>query len=850
MSPSRACAAAAPFPRTRPVSSCPASGSLLARLRGVATSVTRASAAASRFAASPVRNAALPALLVLTGFLPTVPPFLSPSRAQEGSPGAGSAGQFSPQFLPKLEVPFVDAPIRIDGDLDEPGWRQAARARGFAEVNPGDQIRPPVDSEAWVAYDRANFYLALIARDDPGTVRAGLRERDQIWMDDYFGVMLDTYGDHAWGYEFFVNPLGIQGDLRIDTNGEDNPSPDYIWHSMGRVTEDGWQVEIAIPFSSLRFPDREEQVWRANFWRDHRRDVRRQIAWAATDRDNPCWMCQWGTLTGIRGVRPSRDLSVVASVIGYRDGRLVESHDAGPDRPAEGLRFEDPHGEAGLNLRYAVTSTSTAEATINPDFSQIESDASRIDVNEPYALFYDERRPFFQEGNELYRMPITAVYTRSIQDPAVAGKLLGTFGRTAVAWTAARDDDAPILFPLEERSFIRPGGEAWSNLLRVRRALGEDSYLGLVATDRRHDGSGGSTLAGLDGAFRFRQNLRLQFHAAGSRTEEPDDSLRARGLEGITFGRGGRRHTLALDGESFDGAAAYASLGYGSRVVHVGVEGSSYAPGFRADQGFVTRTDTQTLNAWGELNFRPNGRRIVSWTPQLAVGRMWDHAGRFQDEWLTPEISWSMRRQTAFSVEGMWSRERFREKMMPGIRRFTFEVESRPLEVLSASAKLDLMRTIYRTFDSDLRPFTGRGVRLAASASIWIGSRLQLGPELSYERLRQPAGPASPGRLLYDGWILRDRLDFQFSRATSLRLVTEYDKFDRSLRIEPLLTYRLNALSMVYFGIADRYDQIRLERFLGWGGAVEPPEEPPTVRRDWRLTGTQIFAKVQYLFRV
>lgn len=787
----------------------------------------------------------------------------SPADAAGAGGSTDPAAGFRPQFKPTLEVVRATGPIRIDGELDEEAWRHAARATGFAEVDPGDQIRPPVESEAWVTYDDEHLYLALIARDDPAQVRVGLHERDRIWTDDYFGLMLDTYGDHAWGYEFFVNPLGIQGDLRIDTNGNDDPSPDYIWHSRGRLTADGWQVEIAIPFASLRFPDRQEQRWRANFWRDHQRDARRRYAWAATDRDDPCWMCQWGTLTGIRGIRPRRELSAIASAVGYRDGFRAHDGSTPVDPASAGLRFDDPRGEAGLNLRYALSATSTAEATINPDFSQIESDAGRITANEPFAIYLEEKRPFFQEGIELYSTPVTAIYTRSIADPSGAAKLLGTFGRTAIAWTAAHDEQTPYLVPLAERSFVVGGTGSWSNLLRIRRAFGTDGHLGLAGTHRRAEGDAANTTIGLDGAFRFLHGLRLSGQVLASRTAEPDDSTLApasssqrQAFLAETFGRGGRRYTARFDGETYDGSALSAALTHSSRHWNSELSFASYSPSFRADNGFINRNDSETLNLWSGANLRPNGRTLVSWQPSLSAGRIWDHSGRFQDEWLTPELSMVFRYQTAVRTELMWSRERFREVLFPGIRRLTIAAETKPHEALTCALQADFMRTIYRTFDPATRPFLGRGTRVGLDLTLRTGSRLQFAPSLDYERLKNPEGD----RLIYDGWILRNRVDLMFSPATALRLVSEYNSFDESLSVEPLLTYRLNALSVVYVGMTERYERLAPPAPAAGSGrrtvaaaafdAMEETREGTRTDPVWRLGATQVFAKVQYLFRI
>jgi hypothetical protein len=638
--------------------------------------------------------------------------------------------------------------------------------------------------------------------------------------------MLDTYGDHSWGYEFFVNPLGIQGDLRMHSGGEEDISYDLIWYSKGTVTPDGYQVEIAIPFASLRFPAGEEQAWSVNFWRDHPRGVRRRYAWAATNRDDPCWMCQWGTLTGIRGIRPARDLEILPSAIGTLAGGRRE-------QPGGGDRFayEDPRGEAAVGFRYGITSTSSAELTVNPDFSQIESDAGQIDINEPFTIFYSEKRPFFLEGSELFQTYLPAVYTRSISDPIAAGKVIGSRGRTSFAWTIGRDESTPVILPLEERSFYLTAGQSWANIVRIRQSLGTDSHIGFLATDRRLDGGGSNTLAGIDGSVRFMRHWRLRAQVLGSRTIEANDSTVTRTLRGLTFDRG--RRTLAFDGEKFSGAAAYASFSRSGRIWSGDLEYDGRHPAFRADDGFITRTDYHSVNVWNGFDFNPNGTTILSWMPSLSIGRLWDNQGRFQDEWLVGDISAGFKRQSSIEVEGLLSRERFREKMIPGIRRVSIHGSIRPNERIGLASEITLGRSIYRTFDPLVEPFLGRITGLSAESTLKLLQRLSLATTLEYQRMKSADGTS----LIYDDWILRNRLDFQINREGAVRLIAEYGRLDRIFSLEPLLTYRLNAFSVFYLGIADRYDH---------------PEAPGLGGRGdtWDLRSRQVFGKIQYLFRV
>jgi len=766
--------------------------------------------------------AAFLCVLLLPAWATGQPPD-GPAQEQPGAPAP-----FRPQFRPTLEIHPASGPIEIDGEIEDLGWRDAARATGFAEVSPGDQIAPPYQTEAWVTYDEKNFYVALVAEDDPRAVRVSLRNRDDIWNDDYYGFLLDTYGDLNWGYEFFTNPLGIQGDLRLHSGGEEDLSYDLIWHSRGKVTARGYQIEIAVPFASLRFPAGEAQTWRINFWRDQQRDVRRRMAWAATNRDEACFMCQWGTLTGIRGIHPSRSLELIVSAIGTQSG------EAGEESAAERrLDYSDPEGEAALSARYALSSTSSTEVTVNPDFSQIESDAGQIDINEPFTIYYEEKRPFFLEGSEQYRTLLQAVYTRSISNPRAAGKLLGSHGRASLAWTLAWDEDSPVILPLEERSFYRNAGTSRVNLLRAQRAFGTDSHLGWLLTDRRFEAGGGGTLSGFDGSARFLRNWRLRAQALASRFDEPPDMAGMPDLPALTFDHD--RHTLAFDGERLAGHAVKAILERSGRVWNSSIEFDERHPSFRADNGYISRNDYRLLDLWNGFTFQPNGSVIVSWQPSMMVARMWDYAGRFQDEWAMLELEGEFKQQTSIGVEGLISRERFREKLFPGIRRMTLEASTRPSETIGLEAGVEFGRSIYRTFAPDVEPYLGRFFEFGLDASLKFHSQVTLTTGLSYERMKEPEGE----RLAYEGWILRNRLNLQVTREASLRIVTEYDDFAEVFAFEPLLTYRLNAFSVFYLGMSDQY--LRLREMAG---------RERTGDRDWRIDRRQIFAKIQYLLRV
>jgi hypothetical protein len=248
-------------------------------------------------------RATTPTVALLVGFfclfLIVLPVQAQPKPlGSNGEEQAADADVFVPNVLPSLTIPRLTTAIKVDGDLSDAGWRNAARAVNFSETFPGDQAKPSIDVTAYLAYDDDHLYIAYVLEDDPAQIRANMSDRDQHWNDDYVGMLLDPTGDGQATYFIAANPLGIQGDTFITPNNED-VGFNLLFTSEGQTTSTGYQVEMAIPFKSLRFPNTAVQTWRATFWITHPRESRNTYSWAAVDRDNPCWTCQFGTFQGI-----------------------------------------------------------------------------------------------------------------------------------------------------------------------------------------------------------------------------------------------------------------------------------------------------------------------------------------------------------------------------------------------------------------------------------------------------------------------------------------------------------------------------------------------------------------------
>jgi len=764
---------------------------------------------------SPHRDRRLPAVLAFSlGFV--------------AAAGAATAAEpWTATYLPRLTTHAAPGPITVDGVLDDPGWQGIPRAVNFAEHNPGDQVQPPVATEAMLTYDETHVYIAYVCHDDPALVRASLCERDNIWQDDYVITALDTYGDQSWAYEIACNPLGVQGDLLWSaTYGEDS-SYEMVFASAGRITEHGWQVELAIPLASLRFPDREEQVWRIDFWRNHPRDVRGQYSWAAYDRDEQCWPCQWGTIDGIRGIEPGAGFAVLPAFVASQSG--ARRDDGTWDDGA-------PTGEFGASAIWDLAAGVSAEGTYNPDFSQVESDAAQIDVNTTFALFYPEHRPFFQEGSDLFHTEFNAVYTRSINDPLVAGKLIGRPGRTNVAYLVARDEHTPFVVPFAERSEIVVAGESTSNILRLRRAFGDDSYVGIVGTDRRLDGGGAGSLVGVDTRVRLGPTYQVELQALGTFTEEPDDTTLSAGFGEDTFDRGA--HTAAFDGESFRGDALYASLERNGRSFGFDLNFWQRSPTFRADNGFEFRNDRREGIVDVAYTWRRDDRFLDQLGVNAEIARVWNYAGERKDEWVTvnlePRFQWA---QSAVHASYLASNENFQGIQFDGIWQWHVCFRSTPVAWLDAGANYNVGDRIAR---GDL--VLGRETSWGFWADLKPLDRLQISTTFSatssdalQDRYEGDERVVRAGERLFEGFVTRTRATVLFTRELSLRLIAQYDDFDARWECDPLVTYQLNPFSIFYVGSTRDY---------GRDGATDDPQAP------WRLAARQYFLKFQYLFRV
>lgn len=481
-------------------------------------------------------------------------------------------------------------PIQIDGSLSEDAWKNARKFETWYETNPGDNIEPRVKTIGYVTYDSRFLYFGIEASDpDPKAIAAPYADHDSISgnTDDYAGIFLDTRNDGKSGYLFLLTARGVQYDAVTDDagSGEDN-APDFFWDSSATIHAGGWTVEARVPFSSLRYEGASPSQWGLLLYRNYPRDRRYQIMTARMPRDVNCFVCNWGKVTGLRGL-PTGDHMVLAP--------YITANEVGEPRNGPGSEFVNrPVGaEAGLDFKWSPTADMAVDATINPDFSQIESDVAVISTNERFAIFIEEKRPFFLEGIELFSTPIQAVYTRTITSPRWGARTTGKRGDTAYTLLVAQDrGGGDVIVPSAFGSdFAEQDFSSIAAIARVRRDFGKRSFVSFLATTREAEGGAHNRVFGPDFQWRVNDGNIFTGQFLYSTTTTPF------------------RPELVPEwnGQKLAGHAAHLRYRHSTATRDFYMQGSDYDGEFRADNGFVPQVGWRGAYAETGRTWRPKG---------------------------------------------------------------------------------------------------------------------------------------------------------------------------------------------------------------------------------------------------
>ena len=465
---------------------------------------------------------------------------------------------------PRLE----ETDVVVDGRLDEPQWRQAALLTGFSQFSPQDGVASEDSTEVLVWYSATAIHFGIRAFEPHGAARATLADRDKIDADDNVQILLGTFNDNRQATVFAVNPLGIQADGILTESNQSRSSsiggstlardpadlsPDFVFQSKGGLTPTGYVVEVRIPFKSLRYQSADVQTWALNVVR-HVQHSGHEDSWTPARRAGLSFLAQSGALEGLTDLRRGLVLDVNPELTQRTAGARRTATPQSAPGPLP-WRYRAGRPEFGGNARWGITNNLTLNGTVNPDFSQVESDAGQLSFDPRQALYFAEKRPFFLEGIEQFATPHSLIYTRRIVQPVGAAKLTGKVSGTNVAFLSAVDDDVASASGAVHPVF---------NLLRVQRDVGTSSKLGATYTDRE-EGAAFNRVADVDGSYLFGGIYSVQGQYAESFTRGVTGSAVDAPLWHAGINRNGKHlaFSYALDGvhEDFRTGAGYIGRG-------------------------------------------------------------------------------------------------------------------------------------------------------------------------------------------------------------------------------------------------------------------------------------------------
>lgn len=728
-----------------------------------------------------------------------------------------SAAAAAPPDLPPIAVRRTSGPIQVDGDLSDPGWKDAAVIDQFWETQPGDNIPPKVQTRALIAYDSKYLYIGIDARDpEPAKIRAPYVDRDQIvGTDDNVAVFLDTRNDRRSAVELRVNPRGSQADASWnDATFTEDFSPDYFYDTAAQITANGWTAEYRIPFSSLRYPKAETHTWGIQIWRNYPRDNRYFIHSNPIPRGSNCGLCHIRSITGLTGLPEGGHLVVAPYATAHEEAVPAE----GAGSPLENGSVK---ADAGLDVKWTPSSNHALDLTVNPDFSQVEADAAQIAVNRRFALFFPEKRPFFLEGVDLLETPIQAVYTRTITSPRWGLRATGKIGESAYTLLVTEDrGGGSVILPGPLFSNFAPQDfKSTVAIGRLRHDFG-DSFAGLLVTDREVRGGGHNRVLGPDVSWRPNASDQVTGQFLWSDTQTPD------------------RPDLSAewDGRGLTGSAADLRWQHITRAPEWFVHYRELGRGFRADDGFVPQVGLRLGEAFGGWNFYPTGL-LNRARPQFFYSYSEDRDGNLIDRNVSPGVLVLGRRNLQGEVDLNVGATRIGDQIFTRTNVFfLFQID--PSRRFS---RFEVDGNIGREYDFE-NGRVGDGLRLSSAVTVKPTDHLALEFIGNHQTLDVDGDDGRHGRL-FRAQTARLKATYTFTARALLRLIGQWVETERDPSLyrfdverkdggfdgSALFAYKLNWQTVLFVGYGDN-------RALAGNG-------------DLAATGRQFFLKISYAFQ-
>lgn len=696
----------------------------------------------------------------------------------------------------------------FDGVVSPEEWEEAETFKINYEIDPGNNVPSPHLTEVFITYSETDLYVGFIAYADMANLRSSVRNRDEGYRDDNVLIGIDTYGDGRYMVSLGANPEGNQLDLKLLSTGQDDVSYDVNFDSKASKHEDSYHVELKIPFSVLQFKQAPELKWKIMLYRStFTENNRSQNINFPIDLNNPCLPCQTPTELTLQNIKSKNRVNLLPYVYGGLEGTTPEGT----------LDYGKPNGTVGLSGLFDLNNITSLEYAINPDFSQVEADVSQITANNTFAIFFQERRPYFNEGNDIIETRLNTVYTRSINKPLLSTKLISQGENQRFYWLTAYDEASPYLIAGENRSYFGEGTASFSNIFRYQRTYEQGTNIGFLTTNRIFKSGGYGHTLGVDGRYRFKKSYTASFEFNKSILLEPN-------TDWIEETDRIRDKNTQLDGEKLNGDALYFSLQRNTKHWNTELEYEQYSPHYQTPLGFVTQNSVRFLDIFhgyqhffdkedfvkqlgiyvgSEINYNyDNFRKLLDFGTAMYI-----------------QLSGNIESEISFNYTVNEEFEGFIGENMP---EFSIFASYNPSEAIRLGVFTRVGEAL--RYDSD-NPAVGDNFFIGTFNNFQITPKLRISPSLRYSQLKNKEN----GSLYFSGFIARSTINYQFNPNFSFRLIGEFNDFDNAFFLQPLLKWNPNPFTIFYIGGTNGYSRIEEGNRYG-------------------IENSQLYVKFQYLF--
>lgn len=664
----------------------------------------------------------------------------------------------------KVKIPHLSSPPKIDGILEHELWeKEALEIKDFFQYQPKEKEKPSEKTIVYVGHDEKNLYIAFRCFDsNPDRIKFSVTNRDKPLKDDTVYVYLDTFNEKRRAFVFGFNPIGVQIDgIFLDEGGRQSTITDWdaVFFSNGKIDDKGYVVEVAIPFKSIRFPAKKEIIWGMIIERNIPRNGE-LITWPSRSRDISGVLTQSGQINIEGKIERGRNIEIIPAFTSLK--KYKEKIDPQP----------------GISFKYGLTSDLVFDATLNPDFSHIEADAPQIDINQRYALYWREKRPFFLEGKEIFETPINIIYTRQIIDPIIGGKITGKVGRLSLGYILSLDQNPTE--SLWEISDPTKSAEkhAVFNIFRAKYDLFNESYVGFSLTDKEINDGSYNRVFGIDGQFKWRKNFYFNYQAIGSKTKFPDRTT------GIV-------------------SAFYGSFRYSSRNLGLELGFESIHPDFEASSGFIRRTDYKKVNSSASYTIYPGKKYLSRIISSVSYSKYFD----FNNDAIEENLTLSLRFMATLNsrINFIFTPASMESYANIDFKKKRFGICSGYYLIKWAEFGLSLWTGDSIRYDP-VNPYLGWSNTISPWINFKPSSRLQLRFDFNKNTFRKKRG----GELVYDYNILRQKSTYQITKEISLRTILDYNHYYKKIYGSFLLSYILRPGSVIFLGYDDNYSKDEL----------------------------------------